>query len=169
MASGKTTIGKRLAKRLNKVFWDSDQEVERAAGGYNVADIYEQWGSEAFRLVERNVIQRLLSSQPPHVLSTGEGAFLDSETRSLLLDQAIVVWLKSDVHTLLSRLQRKVRPQLEEEENLEKKLESYMLERDPIYSMADICVKSNDEIYHDTVENIAVAVQNFCYPAATSL
>lgn len=167
MGVGKTTIGKRLAKKLGVAFKDSDQEVEKSAGGYSVADIYEQWGEQSFRNVERNVIQRLLKTEPMHILSTGEGAFLDPQTRAILQDQAIVVWLKSDIKTLVERLQRKARPQLGEMENpeeMQKTIEDLIEKRTPIYSMADISVESNDEFYQDAVDRICLAVKNHLYP-----
>lgn len=164
MGVGKSTIGSRLAKKLGKPFFDSDQEVEKASGGYSVSAIYDQWGEQAFREAERNVIQRLLKTEPVHVLSTGEGAFIDAATRSLLQDKTITVWLKSDVKTLVSRVQRKVRPQLQEGDP-ETILETLVQERYPIYEMADLCVMSDDEFYQDAVERILDSVKEFLYPS----
>lgn len=165
MGTGKSTIGSRLAKKLGKLFCDSDQEVEKAAGGYSVADIYEQWGEAAFRRTERQVIQRLLKTEPVHVLSTGEGAFIDPETRRILQDQTITVWLKSDVKTLAARVQRKTRPQLIEG-NTEEILEGLIQERYPLYEMADIHVESDDEFYQDALDRILIAIKEFLYPAS---
>lgn len=164
MASGKSTVGSRLAKKLGKLFHDSDQHVEKASGGYSVADIYAQWGEPAFRQAERRVIERLLKTEPVHVLSTGEGAFIEPQTRALLQDQTITVWLKSDVKTLASRVQRKTRPQLIEG-NTEEILEQLIQERYPIYEMADIHVESDDEFYQDAVDRILMAIKEFLYPA----
>jgi shikimate kinase len=166
MGAGKSTIGSRLAKKLGKPFCDSDQAVEKAAGGYPVSDIYEQWGEKAFKEAEYNVIQRLLSTEPVHVLSTGEGAFISEKTRELLQDRTITVWLKSDVSTLANRVQRKVRPQLIEG-NTEEVLTSLVKERYPFYSMADICVESDDEFYQEAVDRIILALKEHLYPTAT--
>jgi shikimate kinase len=165
MGAGKSTIGSRLAKKLGKPFCDSDQAVEKAAGGYSVSDIYEQWGEKAFKEAENNVIQRLLSTEPVHVLSTGEGAFIDEKTRTLLQDKTITVWLKSDVLTLATRVQRKMRPQLSEG-NTEAVLEALVKERYPIYSMADICVESDDEFYQEAVDRIISSLREHLYPAS---
>jgi shikimate kinase len=165
MGAGKSTIGSRLAKKIGKPFCDSDQEVERASGGYSVSAIYEQWGERAFKEAERNVIQRLLKTEPVHVLSTGEGAFFEPETRAILQDQTITVWLKSDIKTLASRVQRKSRPQLVEGSNTEEVLEELVQKRYPIYEMADICVVSDDEFYQDAVDRILVALKEFLYPS----
>jgi len=166
MGAGKSTIGSRLAKKLGKPFCDSDQAVEKAAGGYSVSDIYEQWGEKAFKEAENNVISRLLSTEPVHVLSTGEGAFIDEKTRTLLQDKTITVWLKSDVLTLANRVQRKMRPQLIDG-NTEAVLEALVKDRYPIYGMADICVESNDEFYQEAVDRIIVALKDHLYPSPT--
>lgn len=165
MGAGKSTIGIRLAEKLGRLFFDSDQEVERATGGHSVADIYAQWGERVFKDTERNVIQGRLQKQPKHVLSTGEGAFIDSQTRSILQENTITVWLKSDVKTLVSRVQRKTRPQLLEG-NAEEILEGLVQERYPIYQKADICVESNDEYYHNAVIRVLEALKEFLYPAS---
>lgn len=164
MGAGKSTIGSRLAKKLGKPFCDSDQAVEKAAGGYSVSDIYEQWGEKAFKEAEHNVIQRLLSTEPVHVLSTGEGAFIDDKTRSLLQEKTITVWLKSDVGTLASRVQRKVRPQFIDG-NTQEVLEGLIKERYPIYGMADLCVESDDEFYQEAVDRIIIALKEHLYPS----
>lgn len=166
MGSGKSTIGKRLAKRLSIPFFDSDQEVETASGGYSVTSIYEQWGEAAFKDAENKVIKRLLDTQPVHVLSTGDGAFISPPTRDLLRENAITVWLKANLETLVERVQnRKGRPLLFEGDPTEI-LSSLIEERYPIYQMADICVESDDETYQDTVDKILVSLKEFVYPGA---
>lgn len=158
MGAGKSTIGTRLANKLRKPFFDSDQEVEKAAGGHSVATIYEEWGEEAFRDTEYLVIHRLLHSKEICVLSTGEGAFIEERTRKLLIDKAITIWLKSDLKTLVTRVQRKVRPQLLQGDP-EEVLKTLVQERYPIYQYADLVVESNDEFYQDTVDRILVALK----------
>ncbi len=162
MGSGKSTVGSRLAKAMDMPFFDSDQEVEKAAGGYTVSDIYELWGAERFRDAEYEVIARLLRTEPVHVLSTGEGAFVEEKTRALLRENTITVWLKSDVNVLFSRVKRKTRPQLMGEGvNTEEVLRRLVEERYPIYQMADICVESNDEFYQDVVTRILIGLKDF--------
>lgn len=164
--AGKSTLGRRLAKRLSVPFFDSDQEVEAASGGYSVAHIYEQWGEEAFRETERDVIKRLLVTQPMHVMSTGDGAFVDPETRALLLEDTITIWLRADLQTLVTRVQsRRVRPHFLEGDP-EEVLSKLIKERYPIYQMADIAVDSDDVTYQDTVERIIIALREFLYPSS---
>ena len=82
MGAGKTTIGKRLATKLQLPFHDADAEIERAAG-CSIAEMFERWGETAFRAGERRVIRRLLEGGPM-VLATGGGAYMDPLTRALI-------------------------------------------------------------------------------------
>ena len=105
MGAGKSSIGRRLAHSLDLPFRDADEEVERAAGR-SVSDIFAELGEPAFRAGERRVIARLLT-EPPHVLATGGGAFMDPQTRELIARHAVSVWLKADVEVLARRVARK--------------------------------------------------------------
>ncbi|HEY0282994.1 MAG TPA: shikimate kinase, partial [Rhizomicrobium sp.] len=91
MGAGKSSIGRRLAARLEVPFRDADGEIERAAG-CTVAEIFARYGEGAFREGERKVIERLLG-EPPHVLATGGGAFIDPQTRTRIKDSAVSVWI----------------------------------------------------------------------------
>ncbi|HEY0300409.1 MAG TPA: shikimate kinase, partial [Rhizomicrobium sp.] len=82
MGAGKSSIGRRLAARLNVPFKDADAEIE-AAAGCTISEIFERYGEPAFRAGERKVIARLLA-EPPHVIATGGGAFMDAATRATL-------------------------------------------------------------------------------------
>jgi len=84
MGAGKSAIGRRLARALDRPFVDSDKEVE-AAAGCSIPEIFERYGEAAFRDCELRVMARLLNG-PPCVLATGGGAFLDPQTRALVRD-----------------------------------------------------------------------------------
>ena len=103
MGAGKSAIGKRLALRLGLPFVDADDEIERAAG-CSIAEFFEKYGEAEFRAGERRVIARLLDG-PPHVLSTGGGAYMDAETRALMRAKAVTVWLRADLDVLFDRVQ----------------------------------------------------------------
>src|SRR6478672_10005966 len=92
MGAGKTSVGRRLANVLGVPFRDADAEIE-AAAGCSINEIFERYGEPAFRAGERKVIARLLG-EPAHILATGGGAFMDSETRGRIKDEAISIWLK---------------------------------------------------------------------------
>ena len=104
MGAGKSAIGKRLALRLGLPFVDADDEIERAAG-CTIAEFFEKYGEAEFRAGERRVIARLLD-EPPHVLSTGGGAYMDPETRGLMRAKAVTVWLRADLDVLFDRVKR---------------------------------------------------------------
>ena len=91
MGVGKSSIGRRLATALGMPFRDADTEVE-AAAGRSIPEIFEHYGEQAFREGERRVIARLLE-EPVHVLATGGGAFIDEQTRQLIQERAVSVWL----------------------------------------------------------------------------
>ena len=102
MGSGKSVIGRRLAKQLGLKFVDSDQLVTQMAG-VSITDIFDLAGEAKFRDMEFRAIQSQLQ-QPPHVLATGGGAFCQPSTATLLRDNAIVVWLQASPDTLLKRI-----------------------------------------------------------------
>ena len=108
MGAGKSAIGKRLAMRLGLPFVDADDEIERAAG-CSIAEIFEQYGEADFRAGERRVISRLLD-EPPHVLSTGGGAYIDPETRALMRAKAVTVWLRAELDVLFDRVRKRAPP-----------------------------------------------------------
>ena len=111
MGAGKSTVGRRLASALNRDFFDSDHEIEEAAG-LSIPDIFTIHGESEFRRGERKVLERLLNYQP-HVLATGGGAYMDPDTRALMQEKAVTIWLSADLETLWRRVsKRATRPLL---------------------------------------------------------
>jgi shikimate kinase len=151
MGCGKTTIGVRLARRLNIPFVDSDHEIE-AAAGHTVSEIFEKFGEEDFRKGERRVINRLISEEKKIILSTGGGAFMDPITRSRLKKKSIVIWLKADVELLVERTSRRNSRPLLLSGDPNEILEKLIKERYPIYNEAQIMVESGQGP-HDKVVN----------------
>jgi shikimate kinase len=157
MGAGKSSVGRRLALALGMPFRDADEEVERAAGR-SVADIFAELGETAFREGERRVIARLLE-EPPQVLATGGGAFMNPETRRLIAEKAVSVWLKADLDVLARRVGRKTDRPLLHGRDAREVLEELSLERDPIYALADITVDSVESPHHTTVQTIIDALR----------
>ena len=91
MGAGKSTVGRRLAQRLNLRFVDADDEIE-AAAGMSIPEIFDRYGEAHFRDGERRVIGRLLR-EPRQVIATGGGAFMNDETRALISAEATSIWL----------------------------------------------------------------------------
>jgi shikimate kinase len=153
---GKSSIGRRLAGVLGMPFRDADTEVE-AAAGRPIPEIFQQYGEEAFRDGERRVIARLLG-EPPHVLATGGGAFMNPQTRQLIKERTISIWLKADVEVLARRVGRKEsRPLLAGKDPLEV-LSAQARERYPAYAEADLVVETGDTPHHVAVEAILKAL-----------
>lgn len=162
MGAGKTCIGRRLAERLGCAFVDADEEIEKAAG-CSISDIFEIYGEHAFRDGERRVICRLLND-PPHVLATGGGAYMDEEVRRRVAECAISVWLRADMDLLMQRTQRRAGRPLLENGDHRATLKRLMDERYPVYAEADITVDSARETPEVTVERVLTALTAFETP-----
>lgn len=147
MGAGKSSVGQRLAQMVGVRFSDSDAEIE-AAAGMSIPDIFQAYGEEAFRDGERRVIERLLHARPS-VIATGGGAFMSEETRGLIAEKALSVWLVADLDLLVSRTAgRTHRPLLnsgDPRETLAKLIET----RYPVYAEAELHVHSSAGQSHD--------------------
>ncbi|MGE5722223.1 MAG: shikimate kinase [Sphingomonadales bacterium] len=152
MGAGKSTVGRRLARRLGLDFVDSDTEIETAAG-YSIVEIFERFGEASFRDGERRVIARLVEG-PPKVIATGGGAFIDPATRALILDRCIVVWLDAEVDLLAERVSRRESRPLLKDKDPREVLARLAEARNPIYSEAHIHVRSEPTPHDRTVERI---------------
>jgi shikimate kinase len=148
MGAGKSSVGRRLAARLGIGFVDADTEIESAAG-MTIPEIFEKHGEAYFRAGEARVIARLLDNGP-QVLATGGGAIMNPNTRDLIRDKGISVWLKADANVLLKRTKRRAdRP-------LAEKIRELLPLREPVYERSDIVVQSREEP-HDTIVDEIVA------------
>jgi shikimate kinase len=156
MGAGKSTVGRRLAKRLGLPFVDADDEIE-AAAGLSIAEIFERYGEAHFRDGERRVLARLIEG-PPRVIASGGGAFIDPGTRALMLARCTAVWLDVDVETLAARVARRDhRPLLKGQDPLIRLRELAAL-RNPIYAEAHIAIRSGGLAHGKTVERIIAAL-----------
>lgn len=159
MGAGKSTVGRRLAEKLGRDFFDSDHEIEKAAG-LTISDIFAKHGEADFRRGEKQVIRRLLEREP-HVLATGGGAYLDPETREMLREHAITVWLNADLETLWRRVQKRDTRPLLKRPDARDHLAHLVMEREPYYSQADLVVHSKDGPHTQTVNAILKALQTW--------
>lgn len=161
MGAGKTTVGRRLATRLKRQFLDSDEEIERAAQ-MSIPEIFEQRGEPEFRAGETRVIARVLKTDNV-VLATGGGAFVNAETRALIKDRAISIWLKAEFDILFERVSRRANRPLLQTANPRATLQKLIDDRYPIYAEADITVTSRevpqDAVAGDVVEAVLAYLQ----------
>jgi shikimate kinase len=156
MGVGKSTIGRRLAQRLGLPFVDADEEIETAAG-MTISEIFERYGEPFFRDGERRVIARLVDGQPK-VIATGGGAFMNEATRTLILDKATAIWLDADLDTLVDRVKRRETRPLLKGKDPRLVLDALAAERNPIYALAPIRVRSQPAPHDATVRAILKAL-----------
>lgn len=159
MGAGKSAIGRRMATRLGLPFADADREIERAAG-LTIEDIFETYGEPAFRDVERRVIARLLR-EDLQVVSTGGGAFMDLDTRQIIAERGISLWLRADLDLLVARTGRRNNRPLLKQGNRRDILAKLIDQRYPVYARADITIDSQDGPLEGTVEAALSAVTEF--------
>ncbi|HEX8061762.1 MAG TPA: shikimate kinase [Allosphingosinicella sp.] len=156
MGAGKSTVGRRLARRLGLPFVDSDEEIERAAD-HEIMEIFDRFGEASFRDGERRVLRRLLEGGRK-VIATGGGSFMDDETRTLILDRCIAIWLEAGIETLAERVARRGhRPLLAGKDPLAL-LRELAEVRNPVYAQAHLRIRSEAGPHQRTVERIVEAL-----------
>jgi shikimate kinase len=163
MGAGKTKIGRRLAVRLTLPFFDSDTEIESAAGE-TIPEIFRNRGESAFRDGERRVISRLLT-QPTHILATGGGAFMDPSTREAIKRRGVSIWLRADLDVLLARVSRRSNRPLLQQDDPRDVLAGLIEQRYPVYAEADLVIDSGEGPAEQTVTR-AIATLAGCERAS---
>lgn len=148
MGAGKTSIGKRLAERLQIPFADADAEIEQAAG-MTIPEIFSSRGEAEFRLGEQRVIARLLN-EGPTILATGGGAYMNAETRQRIAAHGVSLWLKAEFDVLMRRVRKRSNRPLLQTANPEKTLQDLIDTRYPVYAEADLTILSRD-VAHDVI------------------
>ena len=156
MGVGKSTIGRRLAGLLGTAFVDADDEIEKAADR-SVSEIFEAHGEVYFREGERRVIARLME-EDHGVIATGGGAFVDAETRALILDRAIAIWLDCDIDTLVERTGRRNTRPLLKQGDPRTILTDLKDRRSGAYAQAQIHIVTDDGPHHATALRILEAI-----------
>ena len=159
MGVGKSTVGRRLARRLGLDFVDSDAAIEDASG-YSAAEVFERFGESDFRDGERRLVARLIDGAVK-VIATGGGAYVDPRTRELLNERAITVWLDAPVEVLAERTSRRDTRPLLRNDDPKGTLERLNEERRPSYAEAHIHVRSSEGPHRDVVEAIVAKIENF--------
>jgi len=162
MGAGKSCVGRRLAARLGRLFLDADDEIVKAAG-QSIPDIFANYGEAAFRDCERKVMARLLEG-PPCVLAAGGGAFMDADTRALIGDQAVSVWLRASLDVLVSRTAGRTHRPLLNTGDPRETLRQLMEQRYPVYALADLTVDTGPDSADATAADVLAALAEQAAP-----
>jgi shikimate kinase len=152
MGAGKSSIGRRLAQRLEIPFVDADSEIEIAAG-MSIEDIFATRGEPEFRAGEARVIARVLEGGT-QVIATGGGAFMNADTRAAIKAKGVSVWLSADSDVLMRRIKRRNDRPLLKIDDPEAKLRELIDLRYPTYALADLTVQSRDVVHEKIVDEM---------------
>lgn len=152
MASGKSTLGKKLAQALSIDFVDTDREIEKKAGA-EISWIFEVEGEEGFRERERKVLKKSINKDDV-VISTGGGIVTVKENRALMIAKGKVVYLKTPLEIQLKRTEKDKKRPLLAKGNKKQILETLKKERDPKYEeIADITIDQDGQKNRTTIIN----------------
>jgi 3-dehydroquinate synthase len=158
MGAGKTTIGRALAKKLDKRFIDSDHEIE-ARTGVSIPLIFEIEGEASFRQREAEVI-RDLTSRSEIVLATGGGAILKAENRELLKMRGTVIYLRANVNSILQRTSHDKNRPLLQTADPRQRIEQLAREREPYYlEVADFIIETGRPNVQSLVQTILTQLE----------
>ena len=152
MGSGKTSVGKMLAKKNSLSFLDTDHEIIRSCG-YSIPDIFEKFGEEHFRGLETEQLKKMNAIEN-HVISTGGGIILRDDNEKLMKDLGIIIFLDININSQIDRVKnRKNRPLLNDK-SLKDNLLSLKKIRDPIYKkisnyIIDVSGKERDQVINE--------------------
>lgn len=153
MGAGKTSIGRQLARRLKRPFWDTDKELERRTG-VDIPTIFEFEGEAGFRVRERAILDEL-TALDGIVLATGGGAILDEANRLRLKTRGRTVYLKASVETQLRRTSHDRNRPLLQTEDPQRTLRELLEHREPLYlEVADLVVDTDRGGVHTIVARI---------------
>lgn len=152
MGAGKTSIGQRLARALGWPFRDADREIEMAAGT-TIPNIFAEIGEAAFRQSERQVISRLLAGER-QVLALGGGAFMNPETRALVRERGISIWLRAGLDELVRRTARRSDRPLLQGHDPRARITALLEERGPVYALADLVVDTD----HGSMRSVVTTI-----------
>ncbi len=153
MGSGKTTIGRQLARQLSMDFFDSDHEIENRTGA-NIPLIFELEGEAGFRKRETAMLDEL-SNKENIVLATGGGAVLADSNRKMLRQRGVVIYLSANIEQLWERTRMDKNRPLLQTDNPQQKIKALLNERDPLYrDVADIIINTGDGNIKSTIKKI---------------
>lgn len=164
MGAGKSSVGRRLAQRLGRSFIDADDAIELAAG-MGIDTMFARHGEGPFRDGERRIIARLLN-EGHGVLATGGGAFVQPDTRALLNEQSLTVWLDVPLDVLVERVSRRDHRPLLRGKDARTVLSDLLDKRRDAYAEAHVRVAAGEGPHGHTVGLIVTALRQLRANAA---
>lgn len=159
MGVGKTSVGKRLAEKLNFDFIDTDYEIELSQD-MSISNIFQNYGESYFRKLEKQTLNKVLNRNNI-VISTGGGIITDKDNYNILKNEEKVIFLDASVETIINHLHNEInkRPLLYESENLRKKIEELLSNRYEKYiDVSDIIIDVNDKNIDEVISQILVYI-----------
>ncbi len=159
MGSGKSAVGRTIAKKLNRRFIDTDRHIERRVGK-TIADIFSSEGEESFRNYEKEIIKKV-SQYVGIVIATGGGAIKDPENFKYLKESGWIVALCASPEVLYKRIAgKRTRPLIANEEDPVKVLEEIYNQRKTMYSQADFQINTEDKEINEIADEV-IELLNF--------
>ena len=160
MGTGKTVIGKMLAKSLNRIFFDIDENIEKHYH-MTIYDIFQRYGENKFREIEHEEIKKI-DVKSNYIIATGGGAFTFERNYNILNQIGLTVWLNATQKTIVSRLKKNInnRPLLKNVE-IDKYVSNLLLKRNPMYSKAHLSVVSKNESKIEMTNRILIKIKNY--------
>jgi shikimate kinase len=155
MGSGKTTIGAIVARRLGYAFEDMDRRIEERTGR-RIAAIFREDGEEAFRALELEEARRAAGLKRC-VVAAGGGAFTRPQTRAVLQESAVTVWIRCSLDTLLGRVAGDPSRPLAGNRDI---MRALLAEREPSYSLADVTVDGSVGSPQQVADRVLALVRN---------
>jgi len=153
--AGKTTIGRRLARRFHVPFVELDRRIEKAAG-LSLAEIFALHGEDYYRRLEREALEKLLAGGRPLVLATGGGIVASPETYALLRRRTLTVWLRADPEDHWNRVvQQGDRRPMADHPQAMAELRRLLAAREPLYAEASVVIPTSGRDVDDVVRRVA--------------
>ena len=159
MGSGKTSIGRRLARVYSIPFVDGDIEMEKAGGG-DICYLFERYGEQDFRHIEEKVMKRLLEGETC-ILASGGGAFISEATRKLVKEKAVSVFLDAHISTIIRNTAGRTHRPLLNVDNPEDVARTLLEKRRPFYEQADLRVSYKEETMGQVLRLLVREINQF--------
>lgn len=157
MGVGKTTLGMKLAKKMGYYFIDCDQEIEDREGK-TISEIFAENGEPYFRQLEKNMIKEITARDEEIILSLGGGAFMDEDSRKILKEKTITIWLYATIDAILQRVGAKGNRPLLQTKNRREVLKELSKKRYPIYAKADCKFDTSNENHENLLPQIVKTI-----------